>query len=96
VNPFAVLDYNIAVGKFPVLLHNSLLIDDEILGVGLGKNTILRGGLSNLNVQFIYALNDVENAAGDNRLYGVNATIDHRRTFYELSYFLLQNDVDSR
>ncbi len=96
VSPFAVLDYNVAVGKFPVALHNSLLMNAEILGVGLGKNTILWGGLSNLNVQFLYALNDVENAAGDNRLYGVNAAIDHRRTFYELSYLLQQNDVDSR
>jgi hypothetical protein len=95
VDPLAVLDYNFAVGKFPVELHNSLLMNDEILGFGLGKNTILRGGLSNVNVQFIYALNDVENAAGDNRLYGVNAAIDHRRTYYELSYLLLQNDVDS-
>jgi len=96
LNPLPVLDYNFAVGKFPIELHNSLLINDEILGFGLAKNTILRGGLSNINVQFFYALNDVENAAGDHRLYGVNAAIDHRRTFYELSYFLLQNDVDSR
>jgi hypothetical protein len=96
VNPLAVLDYNFAVGKFPVALHNSLLMNDEILGFGLGKNTILAGGLSNLNVQFLYALNDVDNAAGDNSLYGVNATIDHRRTFYELSYLLLVNDSDSR
>ncbi len=94
VNPLAVLDYNFAVGKFPVELHNSLLMNDEILGVALGKNTILLGGLSNLNVQFLYAVNDVDNAAGDHRLYGVNATIDHRRTFYELSYLLLQHQVD--
>ncbi len=95
-NPYAVLDYNVAVGKFPLVLHNSLLINDEILGVGLGKNTIIREGLSNLNVQFLYAFNDVENMAGDNRLVGVNMTIDRRRTFYEFSYLLLQNDVDSR
>ena len=96
VDPLAVLDYNFAVGKFPVELHNSLLMNDEILGVGLGKNSILVGGLSNLNVQFLYALNDVENAAGDHRLYGVNAAIDHRRTFYELSYLLLQHEDDPR
>jgi len=95
VDPFAVLDYNFAVGKFPVALHNALLMNDEILAVGLGKNTILRDGLSNVNVQFLYAFNDVQNAAGDNKLYGVNAVIDRQRTFYEFSYLLLQNDADS-
>lgn len=95
VSPYAVLDHNFAVGKFPVALHNSLLMNDEILGLGVGKNTILRGGQSNLNVQFLYAFNDVQNAAGDHALYGVNATLDHQRIFYEASYLLLKNDVDS-
>ena len=46
MNPLAVLDYNFAVGKFPLVLQNALLINDEILlAVGIGKNTILRGGL---------------------------------------------------
>jgi len=96
VNPDAVLDYHVAVGKFPIALHNSLLMNDEILAVALGKNTIMRNGVSNLNVQFLYAFNDVQNAAGDNRMYGVNATLDHKKDFYEFSYLLLQNDVDPR
>lgn len=96
LDPFAVMDYNFVVGKFPFALHNSLLMNDEILGVVLSKNTIYLGSLSNLNVQMIYGANDVDafsNAEG--ALYGMHASADHRGAFYEATYAFVDHDFDS-
>ncbi|MCA9121688.1 MAG: hypothetical protein H6822_36155 [Planctomycetaceae bacterium] len=96
LDPFAVTDYNFVVGKFPFALHNFLLMNDEILGVVLAKNTIYLGPLSNLNVQLIYGANDVDaypNA--DGTLYGVHAQADHRGNFYEATYAYVAHDFDA-
>lgn len=96
LDPFAVWDYNIVAGKFPYILHNSLLMNDEILGVVLSKNTIYLGQLSNLNVQLIYGANDVDaigNAHG--ALYGTHVSIDYRGAFYEATYAFFDDDRDS-
>jgi len=96
LDPFAVMDYNFAVGKFPFALHNSLLMNDEILGIVLSKNTIYLGQLSNLNVQLIYGANDVDAFANaDGALYGVHAQADHRGAFYEATYAFVDHDFDS-
>lgn len=90
-DPFAVRDVHIVGGKFPFLLHNQLLMNDEILGLVVSKNTVRLGNLSNMNVQAIYAPSDVENVADDNcRLYGTHVSLDHQRTFYELTYLYLE------
>lgn len=96
LNPFAVMDYNVVAGKFPLALHNSLLMNDEILGVVLSKNTIYLGNLSNLNVQAIYGHNDV-NAFGpqQGQLYGMHAQADYRKIFFEATYAFVQHDFDS-
>ncbi|MEO8494940.1 MAG: hypothetical protein ABI614_07710 [Planctomycetota bacterium] len=95
LDPFAVMDYNIVAGKFPFALHNSLLMNDEILGVVLSKNTIYLGQLSNLNVQLIYGANDVDAYANaDGTLYGVHAQADHRGAFYEATYAFVDHDFD--
>jgi len=96
LDPFAVMDYNFVVGKFPLAFHNFLLMNDEILGVALAKNTIYLGQLSNLNVQLIYGANDVDafpNA--DGALYAVHAQVDYRRNFYEATYAFVDHDFDS-
>ncbi|MBC8353057.1 MAG: hypothetical protein H8E66_13760 [Planctomycetes bacterium] len=96
LDPFAVMDYNVVAGKFPFAMHNSLLMNDEILGIVLSKNTIYAGHLSNLNVQMIYGANDVDafaNAGGS--LYGVHASADHRGNFYEGTYAFVDHDFDS-
>ena len=96
VDPFAVLDYHITAGRFPLALHNSLLMNDEITGVVLNKNTIYVGPLSNLNVQLIYGANDVNTYPGpDGRLYGLHASIDYRRVFYEATYAFADQDAQS-
>lgn len=95
LDPFAVRDYNFVVGKFPFSLHNSLLMNDEILGVVLGKNTIYLSQLSNLNVQLIYGANDVDAFSNaDGALYGVHAQADHRGAFYEATYAYVDHDFD--
>lgn len=97
LDPFAVMDYNFAVGKFPFSLHNSLLMNDEIIGVALSKNTIYLGKLSNLNVQLIYGANDVDafNNA-DGALYAAHASADYRGAFYEATYAYVNHDFDSQ
>lgn len=95
VDPYSPLDYNVVVGKFPFALHNSFLIDDEIQGVVLSKNTIFAGPLSNLNVQLFYGFNDVDTFAdAEAQVMGVHATADHRHTFYELTYAFVDHESD--
>ncbi len=89
------MDYNIVAGKFPMALHNSLLMNDEILGVALSKNTIYLGKLSNVNVQLIYGANDVDafNNA-DGALYAAHASADYRGAFFETTYAYVNHDFD--
>ncbi|MEQ8786677.1 MAG: hypothetical protein RIC55_10280 [Pirellulaceae bacterium] len=97
VDPFAVRDYTITAGKFPFVLQNALLMNDEILGVAINKNTIYAGNLSNINLQTFFGFNDVDTFNdADGQAYGVNAFIDYRRTFYELTYAYALHDRDDR
>lgn len=96
VDPFAVLDYHIVAGRFPFVLHNSLLMNDEILGVVVNKNTIYTGNLSNLNIQVFYGFNDVDTFTdGDAQAYGAHATIDYRHAFLEATYAYANHDLDN-
>lgn len=85
-SPFAVRDIFVTAGRFPFALHNGLLMNDEMLGVVVNKNTILLGNISNINVQGIYAATDVNNTADpDSGLFGVNVSADYNRVFHEFS-----------
>jgi hypothetical protein len=91
-NPFIPRDYNVVVGKFPFQLHNRLLINDEILGAVVSKNTIYCGDLSNLNVQLFAGLDDVDaftDGAAD--VYGAHVSADWRRVFFEMSFAQLRH-----
>ncbi len=96
VDPFSALDYHVVAGRFPFALHNFLLLNDDVLGVVVSKNSIYAGPLSNLNVQLFYAYNDVDAFVNaDAGLYGVHLSADHRRTFFEATYAFLDHDFDS-
>jgi len=85
-DPAHQLDVNVTAGKFPFLLHNALLMNDEVTGVALGKNTILATPLSNLNIQLLYAFDEVDAPTGNSDLLVVNLTGDYRHAFIEATY----------
>lgn len=81
---FTPLDYHITVGKVPYAVHNSLLINDEVTGVIINKNTLLIPPLSNLNVQGFYFFDDVDTATPrSTELVGMHASADWRNAFIE-------------
>jgi len=95
-DPFAVRDVNFVVGKWALALQNGLLINDEILALGIGKNTIYVDDWSTLNVQGFYAFNDVDTfGTSRNQLWGANALIDYQRHFSEVTYGYLQSIDES-
>lgn len=96
-DPFVPRDYVITAGKFPYVLHNGLLLNDDITGVILSKNNIYLGQLSNLNLQFFTAFDDVD-AYEENtgNLYGVHATADYRRVLAEFTYAWVEHPFDSQ
>lgn len=97
LDPFAVADVHFVAGRFPFALHNSLLINTDLLGVAINKNTLFVGDLSNVNVQLFAAREDVaafpDAVAG---VYGTHASADYRHSFFELTYAFVQNTRDSR
>lgn len=81
---FTPLDYHITVGKVPYAVHNSLLINDEVTGVIVNKNTFLIPPLSNLNLQGFYFFDDVDTATPHStELVGMHASADWRNAFIE-------------
>lgn len=80
------LDINYTIGRFPFLLHNGLLMNDEVVGVVVGKNTITNIGFSNVNIQGFYFLDELNSlpAAGD--MFGTQVTADYRHVFFEATY----------
>lgn len=96
IDPFAVRDIHFAIGKYPFALHNELLINDDVLGVIVGKNTIYGGMFSNLNIQAFYAFQEVDTFTDSNaELAGLHFTADMDHDFYEATYVFLANQSDS-
>ncbi|MBI3463955.1 MAG: hypothetical protein HY000_12990 [Planctomycetes bacterium] len=95
-DPFTPRDYHVVVGKFPFVLQNALLINDDIVGIAVNKNTVLIPPLSNLNVQVFYAFDDVDSTqASSPDLVGTNLAADYRRALIELTYARLHQAGDS-
>jgi hypothetical protein len=89
-DPLAARYLNFVVGKFPFALHNTLLMNDEIIGGVISHNNLQLGALSNLNVQWFAGLNDVDTYAGvESQLVGIHAAFDYRKVFYEATYCYL-------
>ncbi|MFG0335980.1 MAG: hypothetical protein ACF8TS_21690, partial [Maioricimonas sp. JB049] len=95
-DPAHQLDVNVTLGRFPFLLHNALLMNDEVTGIAIGKNTITSTPLSNLNVQLLYALDDVDTASGDADLLVLHVTADYRLAFIEATYGRVWSNRSSR
>lgn len=95
-DPFVPRDYHTVVGKFPFAAHNQLLINDDILGFAVNKNNIYLGTLSNLNIQGVVALDDVEAFSDASaNLYMLNSSADYRHSFIEATYAYVQHGRDS-
>ena len=95
-NPYPPRDYHFVAGKFPFLMQNALLMNDEILGVAINKNTILIPPFSNLNVQAYFAADDVDNQQTPSpHVFGINLTADFRRALIEVNYADLHDSPDS-
>lgn len=93
---FTPLDYHITVGKVPYAVHNSLLINDEVTGVIVNRNTLLIPPLSNLNVQGFYFFDDVDTMTPrSTELVGMHASADWRNAFIEgtVAYVSHPSDV---
>lgn len=80
------LDVNVTVGRFPFRLHNGLLMNDEITGIVLGKNTFTSLPFSNLNLQAFYAIDQVDSFPQGADLCGVHVSADYRHIFFEATY----------
>ncbi|MGZ0166092.1 MAG: hypothetical protein ACKVII_19395 [Planctomycetales bacterium] len=93
---FTPLDYHITVGKVPYAVHNSLLINDEVTGVIVNKNTLLIPPLSNLNIQGFYFFDDVDTATPrSTELVGMHASADWRNAFIEATVAYVSHSDDA-
>ena len=89
---FTPRDYHFVVGKFPIALHNSLLINDDVTGVAVNKNTILLSPFSNINVQGFYLIDDVDAIDGaSSEFAGTHLTADYRHALFEATYAYLDH-----
>jgi hypothetical protein len=97
----ASFDLPFTVGLFPLFLQNGIWANDAILGgaVSLPAKNSAALGLSNFDVTFFAAFDNVDNAGlignakGDNHLanlYGVTAFIDAFDGYVETGYGLIQ------
>lgn len=80
-------DYHVTLGKFPLALHNNLLINDEVLGIIVSKNSLLIPPFSNVNVQTFWLPDEVDafnDGAAD--VFGAHVQADYRGAFAELTY----------
>lgn len=85
-DPRIQLDANFVAGKFPFILHNALLMNDEIIGFVLAKNTFTSTPLSNINVQLFGALDDVDVDFGNTESAGIHFLGDYRHVLIEATY----------
>ena len=93
---FTPYDYHITLGKVPYRLHNLLLVNDEMMGVILAKNTLIVPPLSNLNLQGFYFFDDVNTSTPQStELAGVHAQADWRHVFLEATLAYVSHSSDN-
>lgn len=93
------LDWGLSVGRQPLLVQDGLLIDDDLDLIGVTRNSLTTGGVSNLQVTGIFAWNEVNR--GDNRdddgayLLGLlsSADTEHSTLSLDLLYVTDRNDL---
>ncbi|HLQ43533.1 MAG TPA: hypothetical protein VK137_02295, partial [Planctomycetaceae bacterium] len=77
-------DYHLVAGRFPLFLHNGLLINDDMLGFVVNKNQIPLSPLSNLNVQVFGGIDSFDVFQGSwANMFGVHAAADYHHAFFE-------------
>ena len=93
-DPFTPRDIHVVAGRFPFALHNNLLMNDDIVGLAINKNTIFIPPLNNLNFQAFYGFDDVDAFdAASAEVFGVHASADYRRMFAEATYAYLAHSA---
>lgn len=88
------LDVNYTIGRFPFRLHNGLLMNDEIVGVVIGKNNITSFPMSNLNIQAFYAIDQVDSRPNSADAVGVHVQSDYNLVLFEGTYVHLHRNRD--
>ncbi len=95
-DPFKPRDFHFTVGKFPFSLQNNLLINDDITGIAINKNTLLVEPFSNVNILGFYGLDDVDAIGGaSSETAGVNVSADYHHAFLEVAYAYLDHSAGS-
>ena len=96
LDPFAPNDIHLTAGKFPLALHNNLLLNDEIIGVAVTKNNLYVGANSNANLLFFLGINDIEAYTdSEARMYGAHIAMDKSHGFTEATYTFLEHTSNS-
>lgn len=94
-DPLASRNTNFVIGKFPFRLHNSLLMNDDIVGGVISQNNIPCWRASNLNLQLFAGINDVDSFAFvESQAFGIHGTLDYRQAFFEGTYAYVPSDFD--
>jgi hypothetical protein len=93
-------DVYFALGKFPLVLQNFLLMNDEVTGILVGKNTLIIPPFSNINVQTFYLFDEVDAFSGPSTdIVGAELLADYRLALLEASYIhtfdRLESDRDA-
>ncbi len=95
-NPTKAWDLNFALGKFPLALHNSLLMNDEVAGLMVGNNNLRLGPTSNLNARVFWLFDDVNSFSEfGSDVLGADAFVDLRHAFIEATYAYRQHGATS-
>src|SRR5690606_27015269 len=80
-------DVNVTLGKFPLVLQNFLLMNDEVTGILIGKSTLIVPPFSNINAQTFYLFDDVDAfSTRSTDIPGAELTADYRLAFLQATY----------
>lgn len=80
-------DVYFTLGKFPLALQNFLLMNDEVTGILIGKNTLIIPPFSNINLQTFYLFDDVDAfSPGSTDILGAHLLADYRLALLEATY----------
>ncbi|HND56785.1 MAG TPA: hypothetical protein PLV92_30410, partial [Pirellulaceae bacterium] len=90
-------DVRVTAGKFPLQLHNNLLVNDELVGVSLSQSTLVPPRLGSLSLAGFYAWNDVDSTTvSDSQVAGLHLSTEYRTMLVEATGAYVNNDIDSR
>ena len=91
-------DVGLTAGLYPYYLQNGLLINDDIVGVMLSKNSWSGGPFSHVMGQLFFAFDEIDSLAGpedDNRMIGAHGEVQWGNQYLEGSYAHVWNTGDA-